>query len=80
MTTSDDASQEPSAEELTRLDDERSQLREEIQGLHEQLRDGGPMDAADRSSILTQVEELEGVLSGLDARREQLGAEHGESS
>jgi predicted nucleic acid-binding Zn-ribbon protein len=77
MTTSDDAGQEPATEELTRLDDERSQLREEIQGLHEQLHDAGPMDAADRSSILTQVEELEGVLSGLDARREKLQPGHG---
>jgi len=59
-------------EELSRLDEERSQLQREIQGLHEQLRDAGPMDAADRSQILTQVEELEGVLSGLDERRETL--------
>ena len=75
MTTADETGPESNPDEpseLSRLDDERAQLREEIQSLHEQLRDAGPMDAADRSSILTQVEELEGVLSGLDRRREQL--------
>jgi hypothetical protein len=74
MTTSDDA---PDA--LQQLDAEREQLREEIQGLHAQLREDGPMDAADRSTILTQVEELEGVLSGLDQRRLALVDDSSES-
>jgi hypothetical protein len=37
------------------------------------------MDAADRSTILTQVEELEGVLSGLDQRRLALVDDSSES-
>ena len=43
--------------QLTRIDGELAQLRSEIDGLRGELRDAGPMDAVDRTSIMEQIEE-----------------------
>jgi predicted nucleic acid-binding Zn-ribbon protein len=75
MTTSADDSQGPgddTAAALERVDAERAELQREIESLHAEVSDEGPMDAADRASLLSQVEELERVLSSLDERRERL--------
>jgi hypothetical protein len=58
--------------ELSRIDDELAQLRDEIDSLRGELRDAGPMDAVDRTSILEQIEERESVASTLERRRDTL--------
>jgi hypothetical protein len=77
MTDGDTANDDLRAE-LERLDTEIDELGRNIRDVRGSLSDGGPMDSEDRSTALTQVEELDAVRTGLerrrDAIREQLGS------
>jgi multidrug resistance efflux pump len=65
---------------LSRLDAEIAELMREIHGLRAQLNDEGPMDDFDRTSIITQAEELEAFQDELEARRERLREKLGKGS
>jgi hypothetical protein len=85
MTSSDAAptGQEPDAGlriELSRVEAELSELLREAHELRAQLSEEGAMDAADRSSIITQAEELEALAAELGRRRETLLQKLGKSS
>ena len=76
--TDDDTANDDLQTELERLDAEIAELERNISDVRGSLRYGGPMDSEDRSTALTQVEELDAVRTGLerrrDAVREQLGS------
>jgi hypothetical protein len=58
--------------ELERVDAEIDELGRNVREVRGSLNDGGPMDPEDRSTALTQVEELEAVRTGLERRRETI--------
>jgi len=58
--------------ELERVEAEIDELGRNIQDVRGSLSDAGPMDPEDRSTALTQVEELDAVRSGLERRREAI--------
>ena len=75
MTASDDL-----RAELGRVESELSLMQREVHELRTQLRDEGPVDAADRSAIITQAEELESFVAELERRRQALLEKLGEAS
>ena len=75
MTSSDDL-----RAELGRVESELSLMHQEVHELRTQLRDEGPVDAADRSAIITQAEELESFVEQLERRRRTLLEKLGEAS
>jgi hypothetical protein len=56
--------------ELQRIDADLAELRREVHDLRTELVDAGPVDAVDRTSILTQAEEVESFVATLEQRRE----------
>ena len=66
--------------ELSRIDTELADMRAQVRELRSQLADAGPVDAADRASVITQAEELEALAAQLERRRETLVERLGESS
>ena len=58
--------------ELDRVETEIDGLGRNLREVRDSMTDGGPMDPEDRAAVLTQVEELEGVRSGLEQRREAI--------
>ncbi|MCW2807453.1 MAG: hypothetical protein JWQ93_1408 [Marmoricola sp.] len=65
--------------ELSRVEAELSELLREAHEVRAQLTDEGAMDSADRSSIITQAEQLEAIAAELEQRREGLLARLKES-
>jgi predicted nucleic acid-binding Zn-ribbon protein len=66
----DEAMTEPDAnDELRDLDEQIDQVTRDIGSLRDQLADAGPIEPEERAAILTNREELEGVLDGLRRRR-----------
>ena len=63
--------------ELDRLDAELVEIDRDVRQVRDSLADGGPMDAEDRASALSQIEELEQVRDRLSRRRETVRAELG---
>lgn len=86
MTTSDETPTDGSGSaadlraELGRVESELSLMHQEVHELRTQLRDEGPVDAADRSAIITQAEELESFVEQLERRRRTLLEKLGEAS
>lgn len=86
MTTSDETPTDGSGSaadlraELGRVESELSLMHQEVRELRTQLRDEGPVDAADRSAIITQAEELESFVEQLERRRRTLLEKLGEAS
>lgn len=66
--------------ELSRVDAELADMRGQVRELRSQLADAGPVDPADRASVITQAEELEALAVQLERRREALAERLGESS
>ena len=58
--------------ELERVETEIDELVRNIRDVRGSLNDGGPMDPEDRSTALTQIEELDAVRTGLERRRETI--------
>ncbi len=55
--------------ELREIDEQIDQVTRDIDGLRDQLADAGPIEPEERAAVLTNREELEGVLDGLRRRR-----------
>jgi hypothetical protein len=84
--TSSDATPEPGSEQvvnlkgdLDRVEAERSELLRTVRELRSQLADAGPVDAADRTAVIRQAEELEALAAELQRRRDTLAKKAGES-
>jgi chromosome segregation ATPase len=74
--------QEQLRQELHELDDQIAEQRRTIAELRAQVGgdDAGPQDAEDVAAILTNIEEIEGILEGLEERRTAIRKELGEGS
>jgi|SRR5579875_31135 len=57
-------------DELHDLDRQIEDTTRDIAALREQLASSGPLDSEERAAMLTNREELEGVLDGLQRRRD----------
>ena len=57
-------------DELRSLDEQIDEVTRDIASLRDQLADAGTIEPEERAAILTNREELEGVLEGLRRRRE----------
>jgi predicted RNase H-like nuclease (RuvC/YqgF family) len=66
-------------QELADLDNEIRELRDSLEQVRTQMRSDGPQDSEDIAASLTNIEESEGALSALEARRERLQAQLGAS-
>jgi hypothetical protein len=82
MTSSQDdgPSQDDLRAQLERVDAEQAELLQEARNVRAELVDAGPMDAEDRSAIITRAEELEAFAAELGRRRETLLQKLGRSS
>jgi uncharacterized coiled-coil DUF342 family protein len=58
--------------ELDWVDAERDQILRQVQDLRAELSDAGPMDAEDRTSVITQADELKSLAAELERRRDAL--------
>ncbi|MDT4904943.1 MAG: hypothetical protein QOJ37_93 [Pseudonocardiales bacterium] len=76
----DRSEQESLRQELQDVEAEIAEQRKLIDDLRSQVggEDAGAMDAEDVAAILTNVEEIEGVLEGLEQRREGIRRQLGE--
>jgi hypothetical protein len=85
MTSSGATPPEPQSEtdlrnELSLIEEERAELLRQAKELRASLgEDAGPMDAEERTAIITQAEELEAFAAVLERRREALLEKLGES-
>lgn len=70
--TDDETAKDDLRAELERVETEIDELGRNIREVRGSLSDGGPMDSEDRSTALTQVEELDAVRTGLERRREAI--------
>ena len=70
--TDDETAKDDLRAELERVEAEIDELGRNIRDVRGSLSDGGPMDSEDRSTALTQVEELDAVRTGLERRREAI--------
>jgi len=57
------------SDELRDLDQQIDGVTRDIESLRDQLADAGTIEPEERAAILTNREELEGVLDGLQRRR-----------
>ena len=64
--------------ELREIDEQIDQVTRDIDGLRDQLADAGAIEAEERAAVLTNREELEGVLDGLRRRRATVSEQVGE--
>jgi multidrug resistance efflux pump len=85
MTSSDDTPMDPQTEEdvraeLVRVDAELDELRRQVHDLRAEVSEEGAMDAADRTALITQAEELEALAAELERRRDALEKSLGGSS
>ncbi|MDT4928894.1 MAG: hypothetical protein QOF92_1761 [Pseudonocardiales bacterium] len=76
----DRSEQESLRQELQDVEAEIAEQRKLIDDLRSQVggEDAGAMDAEDVAAILTNIEEIEGVLEGLEQRREGIRRQLGE--
>jgi predicted nucleic acid-binding Zn-ribbon protein len=76
----DRSEQESLRQELQDVEAEIAEQRKLIDDLRSQVggEGAGAMDAEDVAAILTNVEEIEGVLEGLEQRRERIRRQLGE--
>lgn len=56
-------------DELREIDQQIDEVTRDIDGLRDHLADAGTIEPEERAAILTNREELEGVLDGLRRRR-----------
>jgi SMC interacting uncharacterized protein involved in chromosome segregation len=64
--------------ELRAIDEQIDQVTRDIDGLRDQLADAGAIEPEERAAVLTNREELEGVLDGLRRRRATVSEQVGE--
>ena len=68
-------------EELRRLDDELTEMRQQVRELRGETSDeaSAPLEREDMAATLTAAEEQEALIEALEGRRERLRAQLGEA-
>jgi len=68
-------------EELRRLDDELTEMRQQVRELRGETSDeaSAPLEREDMAATLTAAEEQEALIEALESRRERLRAQLGEA-